>query len=322
MNYRKLPEKEIVRRLVIGLNDQIDFEKRRSYIGDDISLQYLVNHVKGFRFSTKEGYSILRWLEEKENRNVIDCTQLCYPSFEGLIKRLPFFLLIEGTMPQKQIFAFVGTRRPDYKALQQAFQFSFEASLNGISCISGLAEGIDQASMRGCLRAQKAPCYGVLACGHNFDYPALTGPLKAEIIEKGGAIISQFPPDRPSYKSNFVSRNMIIAAYSKAIVAIQAPRKSGTLITCDYAIAMSKDVFIGSAGVGDSPCQEGTSNLAYEGAFVLDSLADLNNLNEYNFSLKALSHPVDVLKEAIPNAVRFGDKWYVPTSVVQAGKML
>ncbi len=327
-DYKDLTENEIVRRLVIGLNDQIELEKRRSYLWEDISLQFLVNNVKGFKFCTSEAYSILRWIEQKENRTVIDCTQCCYPSFEGLTKHLPAFLIIEGKVPEPKqpIFAFVGTRRPDYMGLQQAFQLGFESSLNGISCVSGLAEGIDQAGMRGCLKAQKAPCYGVLACGHNFDYPALTGPLKAEIVEKGGAIISRFSPDTPSYKSNFVSRNMIIAAFSRAIVAIQAPKRSGTLITSDYAISMNKDVFVASSGVGDSPCKEGTSNLAYEGAPVLSSLADLNALSEYgvryDIRLKATAYPVEVLKTPRSKAVRFGDKWYEPTAVCSEQNML
>ena len=321
MDYRKLQEKEFVRRLVIGLNDQLELETRRSYMADDVSLQYLVNHVKGFRFYSKDAYDILRWVEEKENRTVIDCTQVCYPSFEGLTKHLPAFLVFEGQLHKTPIIAIVGTRRPDYKAMQQAFQLGFEASINGISCVSGLAEGIDQAGMRGCLRAQKAPCYGVLACGHNFDYPALTGPLKAEIIEKGGAIISRFPPEEPSYKSNFVSRNMIIAAFSRAIVAVQAPKRSGTLITSDYAISMNKEVFVGSSGVGESPCQEGTSNLAYEGAPVLNSLSDLNEFSDFDIRFKATSYPVEVLKTQRENAVRFGDKWFVPT-VCKEQKML
>lgn len=321
MDFRKLEEKEIIRRLVIGLNDQIALETRRFYVKNCFSLQHLVNKVKGFRFCTKDAYSILRWMEQKGNRTVIDCSMGEFPSFEGLTSRLPGFLIIEGSIPRNPIFAIVGTRRPDYKAMQQAFKLGYEASLNNIGCISGMAEGIDQAAMRGCLKGP-APCYGVLACGHNVDYPVLTARLKTEIIEKGGAVISRFAPYTPSFKSNFVSRNMIIAAYSRAIVAIQAPKRSGTLITCDYAISMSKDVYIGSAGIGDSPCQEGSSNLAYEGAPVLDCLEDLIDCEDLNLKFRAKSYSMDLLKNNEPNVVRFGDKLYVPVAISEQEKMV
>ncbi len=321
MDFRKLSDKEVVRRLVIGLNDQLTLEARRSYIVNNISLQYLVNHIKGFRFCSKDAYDILRWINERENRTVIDCSMHEFPSFEGLTTRLPGLLIVEGCIPRAPVFAIVGTRRPDFKALHQAFQLGLELSLNNIACISGMAEGIDQASMRGCVSGP-APCYGVLACGHNIEYPALTSRLRVEIIEKGGAIISQYSPNTPSFKSNFVSRNMIIAAYSSAIVAIQAPKRSGTLITCDYAIAMNKDVYIGSAGIGDSPCQEGTSNLAYEGAPVLNSIEDFVDCEDFNICFKTTSSPIEMLKKTATNEVRFGDKLYILTAISGKEKML
>lgn len=315
MNFKNLPEKEIIRRFIIGLNDQIKLDDRCYYIREGVSLQYLVNKVKGFRFCTSDAYDIFKWIEQKENRTIIDCSMIDFPSFEGLTTRLPGFLIIEGAIPRNPILAIIGTRRPDYKALHQAFQLGFEASINNIACISGMAEGIDQAGMRGCLNAT-APCYGVLACGHNFEYPAYTGRLKAQIIENGGAIISRFAPNTPSYKSNFVSRNMIIAAYSRAIVAIQAPKRSGTLITCDYAISMNKDVFIGSSGVGEKPCQEGSTSLVTEGANVIDSLEDIIDCNGLNIQFKSNSYSFDALNAIRPNVVRFGDKCYEPVPIL------
>ena len=326
MDFTKLNEKEIVRRIVIGLNDGLSLEKRKSYVRDQIPLHWLFDNEKGFRNCFREAYASLKWLKEKENRTILEFGDKFYPSFEGLTSHLPYLLFIEGVVPSDNpILGIVGTRRPDYQALHEAFRIGFEASLNGISLISGMAEGVDQASMRGCL-SSKAPCLGVLACGHNLEYPALTSRLRTEIIETGGAVISRFAPDTPSYKSNFVSRNMIIAAYSKALVAIQAPRHSGTLITCDYAIAMNKDVYIGSSGVGNSLCQEGTSSLAYEGAPVVRSLQDfdLGGFEPFYQVKVAKSSGFDAARNVIKTyatgskeslteslTVRFGDKWYI-----------
>ncbi len=88
-------------------------------------------------------------------------------------------------------------------------------------------------------------------------------------------MLSRFYPSCPSYKSNFVSRNMIIAAYSSALIVVQAPEKSGSLITCDYALSMGKDVYVAKEGVGNSYKRKGSSKLFYEGAPVISSLGEI-----------------------------------------------
>ncbi len=314
MSFRELQEKEIVRRIIIAFNDQLSLEQRKIYVRDQVPVQWLLNNVRKFRNYSREAYASLRWLRAKENNFILEYGESDYPSFEGLTSHLPYLLFIEGSIPTKNAkLAIVGTRRPDYQALHEAFKIGFEASLNGISCVSGMAEGIDQAGMRGCLSSE-APCIGVLACGHNLEYPAFTLRLRKTVIEKGGAIISRFAPETPSYKSNFVSRNMIIAAYSNAIVAIQAPRRSGTLITCDYGISMNKDIYIGSAGLGTTPCREGSNALAFEGAPVVSGLEDFD-LDGFEPEFRANSIPscgFDVANLGdLKNNVRFGDKWYI-----------
>ncbi len=308
MSFRNLNEKEMVRRIIIAFNDQLTLQQRKGYIMNCAPVQWLLGNVKGFRNYSREAYATLRWLRSKEDRAILEYGEKNFPSFEGLTSRLPYLLFIEGAVPtQNPKIAVVGTRRPDYQALHQAFKIGFEASLNDISCISGMAEGVDQAGMRGCLSAS-APCIGVLACGHNIEYPAFTSLLRKSIIESGGAVISRFAPDTPSYKSNFVSRNMIIAAYSNAIVAIQAPKHSGTLITCDYGISMNKDVYIGSSGVGTEPCKVGSNALAFEGAPVV------NGLEDFDFGGFLPSYRVKPTQSTgfdAKNNVRFGDKWYI-----------
>ena len=332
MSFRELPEKEMVRRIIIGLNDQLSLEQRKAYVKTLVPVQWLLSNVKNFRNYGREAYATLRWLRAGENRTLLEYGEKYFPSFEGLTSRLPYLLFIEGVVPEHQPkLAIVGTRRPNYQALQEAFKLGFEASLNGLSCVSGMAEGVDQAGMRGCLSASEvtrlpsasssntrsssaSPCLGVLACGHNLEYPAFTSRLRQEIIEQGGAIISRFAPDTPSYKSNFVSRNMIIAAYSSAVVAVQAPRHSGTLITSDYAISMNKDVYVGSAGLGEEPCSEGTKALAYEGAPVVRGLEDFDELATFRAkATPATGYDAENSKDK----VRFGDKWYIVERILR-----
>ena len=184
---------------------------------------------------------------------------------------------------------------------------------------SGFAEGIDQASMRGCIAA-KGACIGVLACGHDVEYPSLTSRLRESIVDCGGCIVSRFAPDTPSYKSNFVSRNMVIAAYSNALVVVQAPEKSGTLITSDYALSMGKDVFVSSAGVGAKDSKPdsrraGSQALVNDGALVISSMVQWDGFSHGNLvrRLEGTAASLSLNAKSFENgeAFRFGDQVYI-----------
>ncbi|MCF0238477.1 MAG: DNA-processing protein DprA, partial [Sphaerochaetaceae bacterium] len=114
-----------------------------------------------------------------------------FPSFEPLKKGIPEFLLYKGkevNLSETKI-AIVGTRRPDYEALQEAFRFGYECALNNLTVVSGFAEGIDQSAMRGALRGG-GKVIGILACGHEIEYPSYTLRLREEILENCGTIVS------------------------------------------------------------------------------------------------------------------------------------
>ncbi len=275
MNLLSLQEKECIRRISIGLNDHLSLEERKILIENGEDLACLERTIKGFKPHCKEAYEIISWLESDSFNFYIEYGEQEYPSFDGLSRHLPFFLLGRGTLPslENKYIGIIGTRVPDYDALHKGFMFGLETAAENMTVISGFAEGIDQAAMRGAL-SFGGSCVGVLACGHDVEYPLLTYRLREKIIEKDGCVLSRFHPSCPSYKSNFVSRNMIIAAYSSALIVVQAPEKSGTLITCDYALSMGKDVYVAKEGIGNSYKRHGSSNLFYDGAPVLSSLSD------------------------------------------------
>lgn len=286
MNLLSLQEKECIRRISIGLNDHLSLEERKTLIENGEDLAYLERTIKGFKSHCKEAYEIISWLESDNLNFYIEYGDDEYPSFDGLFRHLPFFLLGRGTLPslENKYIGIIGTRVPDYDALHKGFMLGLETAAENMTVISGFAEGIDQAAMSGAL-SFGGPCVGVLACGHDVEYPLLTYRLREKIVKNGGCVLSRFHPSCPSYKSNFVSRNMIIAAYSSALIVVQAPEKSGTLITCDYALSMGKDVYVAKEGIGNSYKRQGSSKLFYDGAPIISSLSDAS----FDSAFKALA---------------------------------
>lgn len=265
---------EMERRLAIGFNEYLSLENRHSLVMSGEPLEE-ISHMNGrFNLYLRETRDVIHWLSESQNHSIIWYGDADYPSFSPIRSHLPYMLFCEGNRPtlMQKCAGLVGTRHATYGGIQQAFRFGLEASEMGMSVISGFAEGIDQSAMRGALEGS-GPCMGVLACGHKVEYPCLTLELRKWMLDSGGCVLSRFAPHSVAYKSNFLSRNLIIAAYSSFVVAVQAPYKSGTLNTCDYAQQMNKEVFVGSEGVGDRFVQAGTMDLFNQGAAVLTSLA-------------------------------------------------
>ena len=264
---------EMERRLAIGFNEYLTPESRHRLVLSGRTLGEISESDERFRLYADEVRYVIHWLAKREDHSIIWYGDADYPSFSPIRNHLPYMVFCEGKRPMlmQTCAGIVGTRHATYGGIQQAFRFGLEAAQMGMSVISGFAEGIDQSSMRGALDGG-GPCMGVLACGHNVEYPCLTSGLRKTMVDGGGCILSRFAPFAPAYKNNFLSRNLIIAAYSSFLVAVQAPYKSGTLNTCDYADQMNKEVFVGSEGVGDRFVQAGTMDLFNQGSAVLTSL--------------------------------------------------
>lgn len=302
---------EMERRLAIGFNEYLSLESRHRLVLGAQTLEEISRADGRFRLYLRETRDVIHWLSQSLDRSIIWYGDADYPSFSPIRTHLPYMILCEGTRPSlmQRCAGIVGTRHATYGGIQQAFRFGLEATENGMSLISGFAEGIDQSAMRGALEG-KGPCMGVLACGHEVEYPCLTLELRKRIVSAGGCVLSRFEPHSMAYKSNFLSRNLIIAAYSDFVIAVQAPYKSGTLNTCDYAMQMDKEVFVGSEGVGDRFVQSGTMQLFNEGAAVLTSLA-CREISGEEMMFKVVECEAEgPLKGQQGSATRFGDRTY------------
>ncbi|MBR5097903.1 MAG: DNA-processing protein DprA [Spirochaetales bacterium] len=301
---------EIERRLAIGFNEHLSLAARHRLVCGGQNLEDIPHVDERFNPYIRETRDVLHWLSRSPDNSIIWYGDKEYPSFNPLRAHLPYMLFCTGTKPDMSLpcAAVVGTRHATYAALQQAFRMGMEATENGLSVISGFAEGIDQAGMTGALKGH-GPCIGVLACGHDVEYPCLTMEMRRRIVDSGGCVISRFAPQTPSYKSNFLSRNIIIAAYGSFIVAVQAPGKSGTLSTCEFAMQMGKDVYVGSQGVGDRFVQAGTTALFSDGVKVIGSITEVDGLQHASMVVEAAGC-------VSASNVRFGDCEYMVKKAV------
>ncbi len=307
---------EIERRLAIAFNDHLSLAQRHRLICSGTSLEKIAKEDSRFRPYVRETRDVIHWLSRSTENSIIWYKDAAFPCFNPLKAHLPYMLLCMGQRPQKkgECAAIIGTRHATYAGIQQAFRLGMEATENSVQVVSGFAEGIDQSGMNGAI-AGGGPCIGVLACGHDVEYPGLTMGIRNRILDTGGCILSRFAPRQVPYKSNFISRNMVIAAYSSFVIAVQAPGHSGTLSTCDFALQMGKEIFVGSQGIGDRFVQAGTSAMFRDGAKVISSLSE-TQIQGIDFNFHVLECDEELLETESDESHRFGDRTYVVQKLI------
>jgi DNA processing protein len=133
----------------------------------------------------------------------------------------------------------------------------------GFSIVSGLARGIDAEAHRGALEVH-GRSVGVLACGPDRVYPPEHRKLAEEMIETG-AVISEMPLGMPPRRNHFPLRNRIISGLCRAVIVVEARRRSGSLITVRHALDQGRDVFVVPGSI-EGPFAEGTNQLLRDGA--------------------------------------------------------
>jgi DNA processing protein len=211
----------------------------------------------------KLGIHIVSWREEN------------YPPLCREIYDPPALLFYRGVLPDpvKPAAAVVGTRRPSPQGAKRAFDIGFELGKAGIPVVSGLALGIDAMAHRGNVEAG-SPTAAVLGSSPDIVYPASNRLLARRILDSGGVILSEYPPETGPRKWNFPERNRIISALARGTIIVEAPEKSGALITARFAADQGRDLWVDKAGVS-SKCSAGTRRLAEDGALILSSVKDI-----------------------------------------------
>lgn len=190
----------------------------------------------------------------------------------------PAILAYRGTWrePEKAI-AIVGSRKPTPYGINAARLFAGELSKAGVAIISGGARGIDSTSHRATLPDGYTIC--VLACGLDIPYPPENKSLFDEIAQHG-VVISEYALGTKPLGRQFPARNRIISGLSDGVLVIEAAKRSGTLITADFALEAGRDVFAVPGSIF-SPMSVGTHHLLRQGAALAAEPNDI--LREYNW---------------------------------------
>lgn len=167
-----------------------------------------------------------------------------YPKRLAKIKDAPTKLYTEGNyeLLNKDSIAIVGTRNCTEYGEKYAKEFAKGLSKNGMCIVSGLALGIDTIAHINSMKEQ-GKTIAVLGSGFNKIYPKENEQLVNQILENGGCIISEYPPEEEMDKANFPKRNRIISGISLGTLVIEAKYRSGSTITAKCAIEQRKEVF-------------------------------------------------------------------------------
>lgn len=238
-----------------------------------------------------------------------------YPDRLRAVFDAPIVLYYKGCLPEMNrlaTIAVVGTRKASVYGLQIAAQMGAALARGGALVVSGLAAGIDAAAMSGAL-GEGVAAVGVLGCGADIVYPKTNQKLFRQ-TECQGCILTEYAPGTPPVGWHFPKRNRIISGLSCGVVVVEAPERSGALLTARLALEHGRDVFVVPGNV-DMPGFVGSNRLLRDGAIAVSTGQDvLQDYGEiYPGRLRKVSSPEPVIREAsAEQPVKQGKKEPVP----------
>lgn len=205
---------------------------------------------------------------------IIAITDDNYPPLLRHLSDAPGILFVQGDvelLSQPQL-ALVGSRGATAEGLTNAKQLAHKLAQAGFVITSGLALGIDAAAHKGAL--ETGLTIAVMGTGPDKIYPSRNQALAKNIVAKGGALITEFPPGVLMQNFYFVQRNRLVSGLSLGVIVIEAAIKSGSLTTAKLAMQQGKEVFALPASVRN-PMGRGCNLLLREGANWLETIDDV-----------------------------------------------
>ena len=211
---------------------------------------------------------------EKLGARIITPADTEYPVSLRQIHDPPLALYIKGDLQPRdaQAIALVGSRRCSHYGLAVADKLAYELTQAGYTVVSGLARGIDTAAHQGALRAG-GRTLAVLGCAIDTIYPPESEVL-ADKVTKQGCLISEYTIGRQPDRTTFPYRNRIVSGLCQGVVVVEAPARSGALITADMAMEQGRTVFAVPGRI-DQPQSQGCHGLIKNGARLVEGVADI-----------------------------------------------
>ncbi|UAW98430.1 DNA-processing protein DprA [Halopseudomonas nanhaiensis] len=216
----------------------------------------------------------IAWAEQPGNHLL----WLEHPAYPPLLREItdpPLVLYVRGNpevLSDPQL-AMVGTRHPGPHGAATAHDFARCFTEQGLVVTSGMALGIDGACHQGALAAG-GPTVAVWGTGLQRCYPHRHRQLAEAIVERGGALVSEMPPDAGPQPGQFPRRNRIISGLSLGTLVVEASLNSGSLITARLALEQNREVFAMPGSIHNTQAR-GCNKLLREGAHLVETVADV-----------------------------------------------
>lgn len=233
----------------------------------------------------KAGISVLTWEDEE------------YPERLRAIASAPTLLYLRGSItPEDAIaVAIVGTRRATTYGREVTHRLATDLAALGVTVISGLAKGIDGIAHDRTLAAG-GRTVAVLGHGLHTIYPPEHKSLATRITE-GGALVSEYPLGARIDPANFPARNRIISGLALGVIIVEADRKSGAMITADFAADQGREVFAVPGSIL-SPMSAGCNALIRDGARLVTGVDDI--LAELRLDIRREQHATQQALPTLP----------------------
>lgn len=274
--------------LGVGLNQQLwryfrhlrDDEVEEVYKGSVKTTMRLLGVNREVASATNKQLSSIDLEAEAEKIkrlqiNFVTRADRSYPESLRNLYDKPVVLFFKGDLNESNdVVAMVGSRKSTAYGRTIAREIASSLAEAGITIVSGMARGIDSAAHKGAL--EQGRTVAVFGAGIDKIYPPENRDLAKE-IEKSGAIISEYPPGTPPRALNFPGRNRIIAGLAKVVLIIEASKRSGALITADFALEQGKDILVVPGSI-KSAVSAGCHGLIKDGAGVIESADDVLEL--------------------------------------------
>lgn len=225
------------------------------------------------------------------------------------IAKYPKRLYFIGKLPEHTIqsVAIIGSRKPTAYGKEVTFELAYRLAKAGVVIVSGLAYGIDAIAHRAALKAG-GTTVAVLAHGLDHIYPRAHQQLANEIIENGGALISEYPEGVQAKPYQFLARNRIISSLVDAVIVTEAGARSGTLATVTYALEQGRDVYAVPGNI-TSVLSIGPNRLIQQGAIPLLSAADIIGEDEAHLQQDTQHTPNEsIIISLLQNGVHDNDE--------------
>ena len=274
LNFKPIEKLQLIQ--IIGTPEKIfklTEKQLREYTNSEEIIRKIINIEK-----RQEAEKILNQIE-KENIKLITIMDKEYPKKLHRIYDKPILLYAKGNtklLKSLKKISIIGSRNCSEYGKMVTQKLSYMLAKKDYTIVSGMAKGIDSYAHKGTLTA-KGNTIAILGSGVNYVYPEENKRLYNKILEQNGLILSEYGIDTKPIPEYFPARNRLISGISDKILITEASRKSGTMITANFAIEQGKTVYAVPGNI-TSTRSEGTNELIKDGAILVNSLEDITDL--------------------------------------------